>query len=62
MSSDTETKPNKIFGYEKQVYTGRNPIENVAENLKGILFGPLIWLRGNIILFCYCYLLTLVIS
>jgi hypothetical protein len=46
MSSDTDTKPDKIFGYEKQVYTGRNPIENVLEVAKGILFGPLIWVRG----------------
>jgi len=47
MSSDTDTKPNKIFGYEKQVHTGRNPIENVVENIKGVIFGPLIWIRGT---------------
>jgi len=53
MSSDADTKPDKIFGYEKQVYTGRNPIENVIENIKGVIFGPVIWLRGNIISSCY---------
>lgn len=47
MSSDTDTKPGKIFGYEKQVYTGRNSIENFGENVKGILFGPLIWIKGK---------------
>lgn len=47
MPSDTDTKPNKIFGYEKQVYTGRNSIENFVENVKGVLFGPLIWIRGT---------------
>lgn len=47
MSSDTEFKPDKIFGYEKQVYTGRNSIENLVETLKGIFFGPAIWVKGN---------------
>lgn len=50
MSSDTDTKPNKIFGYEKQIHTGRNPIENVFENIKGVIFGPVIWVRGNTVL------------
>lgn len=50
MSSDTDTKSNKIFGYEKKVYTGRNPIENIIENIKGVIFGPVIWVRGNTVL------------
>lgn len=45
--TDTKTKPNKIFGYEKQILTGRNPIENFFENVKGVFFGPLIWVRGK---------------
>lgn len=49
MSSDVESKPGKIFGYEKQPVSGRNPIEDVVENLKGVIFGPMIWLRGNTI-------------
>lgn len=47
MSSDTDTKPDTILGYEKKLPTGRNSIENYAENVKGIVVGPLIWLRGN---------------
>lgn len=51
MSSDTDTKPDKIFGYEKKIHTGRNPIENIFENCKGVLLGPLIWLKGNAVFF-----------
>lgn len=51
MASETGSEPpNKIFGYEKQILTGRNPIENIAETLKGVLFGPLIWIKGIFIL------------
>ncbi|XP_050521816.1 NADH dehydrogenase [ubiquinone] 1 beta subcomplex subunit 10 [Daktulosphaira vitifoliae] len=48
MSSDAKS-PNTIFGYEKKIYTGRNPIENVFETVKGILVGPVIWFRENIV-------------
>lgn len=58
MSSDTDSKPDKIFGYEKQVHTGRNSIENVLEVAKGVLFGPLIWVRGNTVWLAYHYLLV----
>lgn len=58
MSSDTDSKPDKIFGYEKQVHTGRNSIENVFEVAKGVLFGPLIWIRGNTVWSAYHYLLV----
>lgn len=51
MSSDTDTKPNTIFGYEKKVHTGRNEFENFFETLKGIIVGPVIWFKGNA--FCY---------
>lgn len=47
MSSDTDSKPDTIFGYEKQVHTGRNSIENVIETIKGIFFGPAIWVKGK---------------
>lgn len=47
MSSDSDTMPGKIFGYEKQVHTGRNSIEDFLENLKGVFLGPVIWVRGN---------------
>lgn len=48
MSSDTDSKPDTIFGYEKQIYTGRNSIENLVETLKGIFIGPAMWVRGNV--------------
>lgn len=47
MASDTDATPGKIFGYQKQVHFGRNPIEDIFENIKGVLFGPLIWIRGK---------------
>lgn len=39
--------PGRIFGYEKQVHTGRNSIEDILENIKGVFLGPVIWVRGN---------------
>jgi len=57
MSSDTDTNPGKIFGYQKQVHTGRNSIEDFLETLKGVFLGPVIWVRGNNpLLFSYCNL------
>lgn len=47
MSSDSDAMPGRIFGYEKQKHTGRNSIEDFLENLKGIILGPVIWVRGN---------------
>ncbi|XP_022183541.1 NADH dehydrogenase [ubiquinone] 1 beta subcomplex subunit 10 [Myzus persicae] len=49
MSSDSDTMPGKIFGYEKQVHTGRNSIEDFLENLKGVFLGPAIWVRETIV-------------
>jgi len=49
MSSDSDAMPGRIIGYEKQVHTGRNSIEDFLENLKGIILGPVIWVRGNTI-------------
>jgi len=54
--------PGKIFGYEKQVHTGRNSIEDFLEVLKGVFLGPVIWVRGNTVtvysLFPVLYLLA----
>jgi len=57
--------PGRIFGYEKQVHTGRNGIEDFLEVLKGVILGPAIWVRGNTVtvysLFPVLYLLVIVI-
>lgn len=62
MSSDSDTMPGRIFGYEKQVHTGRNSIEDFLEVLKGVFLGPAIWVRGNAVtvysLFPLLYLLV----
>jgi len=62
MSSDSDTMPGRIFGYEKQVHTGRNSIEDFLEILKGVFLGPVIWVRGNTVtvysLFPILYLLV----